>query len=342
MEDDEGLRFIAGEIDKTGYPLEITASTTLESEGWNVAHSTYYQDYDLQAFREIDIRADKTIGHSSSANDLSPYRLHLRMNIQCKKSDPFAWVFFLRGRRKEDPDIGLRFLDYPYVAKTSTLLLINRLNPPYGAIWSPPPALPLGVAKTLKTSADLDIIKPSVFRCLRATHLARTYKEVKRKEYDKGRSGENKDSKSPIYEAAITVVKATEFDFNNTYDMMHYFITARSTGARVPQDITLGDIQLYLPIILFDGELLAWQDGILRRTTEVLLRTYAMSTRYLLPFPSIVVVHKDHFRDFLKCVDEDLANLANTIWTSRGLLDEQFKLMTQGFVKQEESSSHPD
>jgi hypothetical protein len=331
--DDAALRFIAGEIDKTGYPLEIHASTVLESERWNVLHSTYYQDYDLQTYREIDIRADKTVDRDSSGNELFPYRLHLRIDVQCKKSDSFAWVFFLRPRRKEDPDICLKFLDYPLVAKTSTLLLMNGLSQSSASIRPPPPTLSLGVANALKTSSDLGIVKPSVFRCLDAGQLARTYKEVKRKRSGAGTSREDKDSKSPIYEAAITVVKATEFDFNYMYDMMHYFITTKSRGASFPQEFTLGDIRLYLPIILFDGELVAWQEKSLSRTTEVLLRTYAPSMRYPFPFPSIVVVHKDHFRDFLKRVEDDLANLANTVWNSRGVLDEQLKLMNQEFVK---------
>jgi hypothetical protein len=48
---------------------------------------------------------------------------------------------------------------------------------------------------------------------------------------------------------------------------------------------------------------------------------------------AVVVVHKDHFRDFLRCVDEDLTALANSIWNNRSALDEQLDLMTQEFAK---------
>jgi len=59
--EDQELTFIAQQIEKTGYPLEIHASEELEKKGWNVFHSTFYRDFETGIPREIDIRADKTI-----------------------------------------------------------------------------------------------------------------------------------------------------------------------------------------------------------------------------------------------------------------------------------------
>jgi hypothetical protein len=321
---DPELEFIARQIEKTGYPLEIHASEALEKRDWKVLHSTFYEDPETKRLREIDIRADKTVARSSPGDAISPYKIHLRLDIQCKKSDTFAWVFFLTPRRTEEMATGLRFLDYLYVAKTSSL---SRLYSPYPEMLPHIPTLSPGIAKSLKHTGDLKLVDPTVFRSLAATEQAKTYKEIKRKAQDSG----SVDGYPAIYEAAMTVLKAADFDFNNAYSFMQFVINSRFSGLPLPTGTEIGDIQLYMPIILFDGKLMAWRNGHLGGADEVLLQAHVLSMGFFVPSPLLVVVQRDHFDDFLKSLDDDLIVLADRIRNNRAKLDQEFRLLTQQF-----------
>ena len=324
-EGDPELEFIARQIEKTGYPLEIHASVVLEKRDWKVAHSTFYEDFETKSLREIDIRADRTVERSSLGNATTPYKIHLRLNIQCKKSDTFAWVFFLTQRKTDEMATGLRFLDYLYVAKTSSL---SRLYSPYPAMLPHIPTLSPGIAKSLKHTGDLKLVDPTVFRSLAATEQAKTYKEIKMK---KAQDSGSTDGYHMIYAAAMTVLKATDFDFNNAYSIMQFVINSRFSGAPLPAGAEIGDIQLYLPIILFDGKLLVWRNGHLEGADEVLLQAHILSMGFLVPSPLIIVVQRDHLDDFLKSLNDDLLVLADRISNSRAALDQEFKSLTQQF-----------
>jgi hypothetical protein len=324
-EEDAELRFIASQIEQTGYPLEIHASEVLEKEGWDVLHSTFYEDFDTRNVREIDIRADKVVDRSPSGDTIDPYKIRLRLDIQCKKSDIFAWVFFLTPRRTEEMATGLTFLDYLYVAKTSSL---SRLYSPHAAMLPAAPTLSPAIAKSLRHAGDLKLVNPTIFRSLAATEQAKTYKEIKmKKTKDSGSAG----GYPAIYEAAMTVLKATEFDWSNIYAAMQFVINGRLSGMPPQAGTEIGDIQLYMPIILFEGKLIAWQNGHLKNTDQVLLQAQVLSKGFI-PSPSIVVVQRDHLNAFLKSVDEDLLILADRIYKNRGALDEQFRLLTQQFA----------
>jgi hypothetical protein len=324
--EDPELGFIAHQIEKTGYPLEIHASEVLEKNAWNVLHSTFYQDFETGSMREIDIRADKTVDRCLSGDTIHPYRVHLRLDIQCKKSDTFAWVFFLTARRTEEMATWPRFLDYLYVAKTSSL---SRLYSPYPARLPTAPTLSPGIAKSLKHVGDLRVVNPTTFGCLAATEQAKAYKEIKMR---KVQDSEPTGGCPPIYEAAMTVLKATDFDFNNVYATMQLVVNARLSGTPLLSGIEIGDIHLYMPIILFEGRLITWQNGHLKNTDQVLLQAQVLSKGFFIPSPPTVVVQRDHVNDFLKSVDDDLLVLADRIHKSRGTLDEQFRLLTQQFA----------
>ncbi|MGA2237904.1 MAG: hypothetical protein ABSG74_01700 [Candidatus Bathyarchaeia archaeon] len=327
MEKEEGeLGFIADQIEKTGYPLEMHASEVLEKKDWNVLHSTFYRDSETGIMREIDIRADKAVDRSAAGDTIRPYRLNLRLVIQCKKSDSVAWVFFVTKRKTEEMATSPRFLDYLYVAKTSSL---SRLYSPYPATGPTVPTLSLGIARSLKHVGDLKVVNPTTFRSLSAIEQAKTYKEIKmRKVQDSGATGEY----PAIYEAAMTVLKATDFDFNNVYTTMQLVVNGRLSGMPLPPGIEIGDIQLYIPIILFEGRLITWQDGHLKKTDQVLLQSQVLSKGFFIPSPSIVVVQRDHLNDFLESIDEDLLVLADRIHKNRDTLDEQLRLLTQQFA----------
>jgi hypothetical protein len=324
--EDGELGFIADEIGKTGYPLEIHASEVLEKRGWSVLHSTFYQDIETGSMREIDIRADKSIDGSRAGDTISPHRLQLRLDIQCKKSDAVAWVFFLTTRRTQDMAPSPRFLDYLYVAKTTSL---SRLYSTHRPTIPAAPTLSLGIAKSLKHVGDLGLIDRTTFQSLASAEQAKTYKEIKRKQaHDSKNAGEY----PAIYEAAMTVLKATDYDFNNVYAMMQMVIDGSLSGVPLPRGVEIGDIQLYMPIILFEGKLVTWQDGHVKNANEVLLQSQVLSKMMFIPSPSIVVIHKDHLNDFLKSIDDDLLALADRIHENRGKLDEQLRSLKQQFA----------
>jgi len=84
---------ILSDLERSGYPLEINATSILESNGWNVINQEGYFDLESNKWRTIDIIATKNIALPS----LSAYeRLHISLIIECKKSDK-PWVFL--GKR---------------------------------------------------------------------------------------------------------------------------------------------------------------------------------------------------------------------------------------------------
>jgi hypothetical protein len=344
LEKEDGeLEFIAEQIEKTGYPLEIHASEVLEKKSWNVLHSTFYRDSDTGIMREIDIRADETVDRSAVGDTIHPYRLSLRLDIQCKKKDNVAWVFFLTKRRTDEMATLPRFLDYFLVAKSSSQ---SRQNPLYPAAVPFTPTVSPSIADSLGHVGDLGVVNPTTFRSLAATEQAKVYAEIKleraKKTYtkikpEKAKNSEPKGEYPDIYDAAMTVLKASDFDFNMLYANMELVVNNRLSGIPLPHGSEIGDIFLQMPIILFEGRLIAWQDGHLRRTDQVLLKAQVPSKGVFIPSPPIVLVQRDHFSDFLESVDKDLLALADKIHKNRSLLDEQFRLLTQQFVRSKDA-----
>ena len=82
-------------LKKSGYPLEIKVTLTLESRKWNVLNQEGYRDPESGKWRTIDILATKAIELSSSS---SYRRLHTSLLIECKKMET-SWVFWVRQKR---------------------------------------------------------------------------------------------------------------------------------------------------------------------------------------------------------------------------------------------------
>jgi len=82
-------------LEKSGYPLEINATLTLESNGWNVINQSGYLDIESNKWRTIDVIATKNV----PLLDSSVYeRLHVSLIIECKKTDK-PWVFWVREKK---------------------------------------------------------------------------------------------------------------------------------------------------------------------------------------------------------------------------------------------------
>jgi len=219
-----------------------------------------------------------------------------------------------------------KFLDYFFVAKTSSQ---SRQYLPYPAMVPITPTISPGVAGSLRNVGDLKVVNPTTFRSLATTEQAKTHAEIK---MTKAKDSEPKGEYPAIHEAAMTVLKATDFDFTDAYAAMQFVVNCRLSGIPLPPGNEIGEIRLYIPVILFEGRLITWQDGHLKRTDQVLLQAQVPSKGFFIPSPPIVIVQRDYLSDFLESLDEDLLALADKIHENRSVLDEQFRLLSQQFV----------
>ena len=86
---------IIRDIEKSGYPLEIKATSVLESNGWNVLNQEGFLDVETGKWRTIDMVAWKNVNIPDS---LVYERLHVSLIIECKKSSK-PWVFWIRDKK---------------------------------------------------------------------------------------------------------------------------------------------------------------------------------------------------------------------------------------------------
>jgi len=82
--------FLRKQIEKTGYPLEIEVSSKLDKDWDEVYNTDSYFDKDEGKLRDIDISASKYM------SDCFPLVMGISLDIECKKSESFVWVFFTR------------------------------------------------------------------------------------------------------------------------------------------------------------------------------------------------------------------------------------------------------
>ena len=79
---------ISEDIERTGYPTELTVGKILEQKGWELHYNVYYIDEDERKGREIDIVATEVIYHKELP-------IHIEYSLICavkKSSKP--WVVF--------------------------------------------------------------------------------------------------------------------------------------------------------------------------------------------------------------------------------------------------------
>lgn len=95
---------IIEDLNKTGFPLEVSVASELNKQDWMVNNNTLYLDEDTAKERELDIHAvnvdydfaDKTPIRLKEGNE-NKFISHLI--IQCRKSNK-PWVFFDNGETR--------------------------------------------------------------------------------------------------------------------------------------------------------------------------------------------------------------------------------------------------
>lgn len=83
------IDYLKEKIEKTGFPLEIEISSLLR-ERWDVLYRESFFDREGKKMRDIDLRASYPL----NVTKLLPLWLDVELDIECKKSENFAWIFF--------------------------------------------------------------------------------------------------------------------------------------------------------------------------------------------------------------------------------------------------------
>lgn len=87
---------IINDLLKTGFPLEVSVSNTLNGAKWRVVSSPLYVDPDSGITRELDINALKI--YHKNPKDIDSISLFSHLVVGCKKSGN-PWVFFDNGEK---------------------------------------------------------------------------------------------------------------------------------------------------------------------------------------------------------------------------------------------------
>lgn len=340
-----GINFIKREIERSGFPLEIEISTILEKNGWNVHPSSPFLDEDENKWREIDLKSYKSSESTLENKSLKPYRLNLTLIIECKKSEEFAWVFFPRPRieyefRSIAHPISSDFLT---VVKRQSLLRHEFIRS--GRFPSPSELHLLDIdeslvrdeaiidqqtAKEIKFLSELKIIRSDNFRNLIRKTKAIAHKEIKLKKLKKNNVGRTKNRPSEIFEASNSLIKATKYELKiaSTWIYASAYLMKRKIDvvhkARSLQGKGNFEIDIILPILVFDGPVYSWFNNDVKSENEILFEGRC-HTKYYFENMLIDVIQKKYFQKFLKNIMDDYSRLLEHIHENRARLDAETK-----------------
>lgn len=250
------------QVKKSGYPLEIEISNILESRHYVVFNSEYYFDEEIQQGRDIDVYA-LPLDPDPLNDEILPFRLRLELAIECKKSEPYAWVFYTR------PRIPMNSIYMTGQLTTSFPKLGEFSGDSSG--W-------LLESKCLKLHYD------------GFERIAVAYDELK-----KGKANEKAGShRNEIFEATNQLTKFVNYLNHRTEKRI-----SESPEERPKREM----IMILFPIVVFDGDMFEvfFKGGepMLWKTKHILLSThrhcpYCKDSKSF----TIDVVHRSYFEEF--------------------------------------------
>jgi hypothetical protein len=228
---DDKTRFVKQEIEKSGFPFEMEIAFVLKENKWEVLPSASYWDEDEGKWREIDIKAYKSVHQTPHGETIKPYSISVALIIECKKTDEFGWVFFPWSRDTKEIELSrVNHVDFLTVIKRQSLLIdevrkgelpspaeLKMLNLDPDLLLSYAGIVTPEVARKLKFPSELGIMRPNTFRFMVAKEKALTYKEIKLKKLKNAK----RDSGPPeIFEGVNVSIKATKHDMKlaKTFD----------------------------------------------------------------------------------------------------------------------------
>ena len=318
------IEFIREEIERSGFPLEIDIASTLKNNGWDVLYSPSYFDLDEGKWREIDIKAYKSFDCTSVGESIKPYRLSLALILECKKSEEYSWAFFPWQRDEKEIKTSMaEFLDFITITKRQSLLKEERTSSTAElqmlnmdiSLMSEESVIDAQTARELKFFSELGILTANSFRFLTKRTKTLHGKQIKI---------QGKSDFDQIFKAVNTVIKATKYDLS----IYSYPIYMRVLSAKRGLGEPVFEIKVFIPVIIFDGELYAWADDNVSREEEILFEGRCQTKHY---FESMLIsiLKKDCFERFLTGISEDAKFLADQIFRNRKKLDEQIKIIME-------------
>jgi hypothetical protein len=317
-------------LERSGFPLEIEFSSFLEERGWSVAPSMFHLDLDLGIPREIDMIAWRTCAEASGQ-----YELRLNLIIECKTSQEIHWVFYTRPRKKDfefyqlSYPKGLLYTDFIESARLRSLAparipaLAIRYEQQFGPLTG---VLPPQVARRLTDAYQMRIADADNLRCLSAG-----VKSVHNEEAPKT----NRPKDLSIYEVARDLWKATWDEMMVAKTVINGMFESISRGARLSNEAKW-PIQLFLPIVIFDGSMWNWigKEKRLDKIDEVILQVPFLSQNYPSPSALICVAKKDRAFPLIIEIEEDLNKIANLLASNLTALDAQRDVIEEGIRPQ--------
>jgi len=324
------IGFIKEEIERSGFPLEFEIASILKERGWDVLPSSPYWDRDEEKWREIDVKAYKSFWVPPTESSIKPYGLTLSLIIECKRTEEFGWVFFQWPREPADMQrTWVKFHDFLTIVKRQAIFKgeMTSGRPPLPTefrMFDLDPALVAEeslvtpeIARKLKFFSDLGIINPDTFSFLRTKMKSLSFKEVKLK---KGKKTERRE----IFEALNSLIKATKYDM----ELCSKSIFAATSLAKRGHEKGKFEIMVWLPLLVFEGELYNWVDGNVEATNDTLVEGRCHTPHYFENM-LISVVRKNRVGGFLSKVEEDSKKLLNQIVGKRDELDDQVKMIKE-------------
>lgn len=261
--------YLFEKLKKSGYPLEIETSNSLENEKFVVFNTQYYFDEEAQQGRDIDIYA-LPLEPDPLDDKLLPFVLTTDVSIECKKSETHAWVFYTRPR-----------------IPMSSIYMEGQIR--------------VTVPRPKEFSADsfewLLQQKCLTLHYDKIERIAIAYEEIKKTKLAKGtgKEGKNGSSRREIFEAINQLVKFTCYEIHQTQTRI-----TKLTSTYDREYITI-----LFPVIVFDGDLFEvfFDSGEpkLQRKNHILLTTH-----YRCPYCrevesfTVDIVHRSYFGEFLK------------------------------------------
>jgi hypothetical protein len=286
--------YLFEKVKKSGYPLEIETSNSLENEKFVVFNTQYYFDEEARQGRDIDIYA-LPLEPDPLDDKLLPFVLTTDVSIECKKSETHAWVFYTRPR-----------------IPMSSIYMEGQ----YRATVPKPQRFSTDSFEWFLQQECLMLHYDKFER------IAIAYEEIKERKLDKGPGieGKNGSSRREIFEAINQLVKFTCYEIHQTHTR-----TTELSSASNREFITI-----LFPVIVFDGDLFEvfFDSGEpkLQRKNHVLL-----ATNYRCPYCrevesfAVDIVHRSHFSEFLQVLKMHFFKTRESIFRNRDELVKKAK-----------------
>jgi len=264
------ISFIREEVERSGFPLGFEVASLLKKHGWEVLPSSPYWDLDEGQWREIDVKAYKSLPVPPAGGGANPYTVTLALIVECKRTEKHAWVFFQWPREPgEMRMVRVKHHDFLTLTKRQALLkgevVRGEVPPPFEfrvpdldpALVEEEALVMPDVAKGLRFFSELEIITPDTFSSLRSKVKALSFKEVKLKKDQEGRASERRE----IFEALISLIKALEHDM----ELCSTGIYAAALLAKKGHEKGEFKVMVWLPVVVLEGDSTAGRAETLRR-----------------------------------------------------------------------------